>query len=498
MKGDLSGLAGKGDKGTWVEQRLEALGEPFEPQAFPVEYYSLGGLGPGAPIRVTVSDFGPLLLAKILDANKTQEQSLSLLFHYADQKGLPLVDLSDLRAMLQFLDSDEGRGELKGIGGVSSATVGVLLRALVQVEDGGGNELFGEPQLDINDLIRTDADGRGVISLLELGDVRDKPLLWSTATMWLLGELFETLPEVGDLPKPKLVFFFDEAHLLFKDASKAFVEAVVGTARLIRSKGVGVFFVTQTPKDVHADVLAQLGSRVQHALRAHTPDDAKALRAAVRTYPKSEDYDLEELLPQLAIGEAVVTVLDERGVPTPVAHTSIRPPRSKLEPMGNVAEVAKASPLYAKYGTRIDKESAREMLARRLEQATDWDVKVPPPPKPSPQPKRAAADAKQEGRRRRGRRHPPLARGPHDPPRDRPRPHGPAAPQYALALRGPQRAEERPVAGGRALAADPALERHLLDREAVRRRRLHRRSRGSAAGASAGSACAPPSSGRRA
>ena len=220
-----------------------------------------------------------------------------------------------------------------------------------------------------------------MISLLELGDVRDKPLLWSTATMWLLGELFETLPEVGDLPKPKLVFFFDEAHLLFKDASKAFVEAVVGTARLIRSKGIGVFFVTQTPKDVHADVLAQLGSRVQHALRAHTPDDAKALRAAVRTYPKSEDYELEQLLPQLAIGEAVVTVLDERGVPTPVAHTSIRPPRSKLEPMGNVAEVAKASPLYAKYGTRIDKESAREMLAERLEQATDWDVKVPPPPK---------------------------------------------------------------------------------------------------------------------
>ena len=260
VKGDLSGLAAKGDKGTWVEERLTALGETFEPQAFPVEYYSLGGLGAGAPIRVTVSDFGPLLLAKILDANKTQEQSLSLLFHYADQKGLPLVDLSDLRAMLQFLDSEEGRIELKGIGGVSPATVGVLLRALVQVEDGGGNELFGEPQLDINDLIRTDPEGRGVISLLELGDVRDKPLLWSTATMWLLGELFETLPEVGDLPKPKLVFFFDEAHLLFKDASKAFVEAVVGTARLIRSKGVGVFFVTQTPKDVHGDVLAQLGA----------------------------------------------------------------------------------------------------------------------------------------------------------------------------------------------------------------------------------------------
>jgi hypothetical protein len=384
VKGDLSGLAGKGDRGTWAEQAVSSMGETFEPQAFPVEYYALGGLGPGTPIRVTVSDFGPLLLAKVLDANKTQEQSLSLLFHYADQKGLPLVDLSDLRAMLQFLDSDDGRAELKGIGGVSPATVGVLLRALVQIEEGGGKELFGEPQLDINDLIRTDADRRGVISLLELTDVRDKPLLWSTATMWLLAELFESLPEVGDLPKPKLVFFFDEAHLLFKDASKAFLEAVVGTARLIRSKGVGVFFVTQTPKDVHADVLAQLGSRVQHALRAHTPDDAKALRAAVRTYPESDDYDLEQLLPQLAIGEAVVTVLDEQGVPTPVAHTRVRPPRSRLEPMGNVAEVAQASPLHAKYGTRIDKESARELLAKRLEQATDFDIKVPPPPPKQP------------------------------------------------------------------------------------------------------------------
>jgi DNA helicase HerA-like ATPase len=387
VKGDLSGLAAKGDRGSWTEQAVTSMGETFEPEAFPVEYYSLGGLGPGVPIRVALSDFGPLLLAKVLDANKTQEQSLALLFHYADEKQLPLVDLVDVRSMLQFLDTKEGRQELKGIGGVSPATVGVLLRALVQLEEGGGNELFGEPQLDINDLIRTDETGRGVISLLELSDVRDKPLLWSTATMWLLAELFESLPEVGDLPKPKLVFFFDEAHLLFKDASKAFLEAVVGTARLIRSKGVGVFFVTQTPKDVDKDVLAQLGSRVQHALRAHTPDDAKALRAAVRTYPKSEDYDLEQLLPQLAIGEAVVTVLDERGVPTPVAHTRVRPPRSRLEPMGNVAQAAQASSLYAKYGTRIDKESARELLAERLARAREPEAEPAPKPRSTPKPR---------------------------------------------------------------------------------------------------------------
>ena len=422
MKGDLSGLAAKGDKGTWVEERLAALSETFEPQAFPSST-TRWAVSARAPIRVTVSDFGPLLLAKILDANKTQEQSLSLLFHYADQKGLPLVDLSDLRAMLQFLDSEEGRIELKGIGGVSPATVGVMLRALVQVEDGGGNELFGEPQLDINDLIRTDPEGRGVISLLELGDVRDKPLLWSTATMWLLGELFETLPEVGDLPKPKLVFFFDEAHLLFKDASKAFVEAVVGTARLIRSKGVGVFFVTQTPKDVHGDVLAQLGE----------PNPTCAPRPHARRRegaPRSRAH-----LPEvggLRPGAAVASARDRRGgghgarrarlCPTPVTHTSICPPRSKLEPMGNVAEVAKASPQYAKYGTRVDKESAREMLAERLEQATEFDVKVPPPPPRSrPQPKPKAGRAKKDDDGVVG----DILRSPEGrlPPRDRARPH---------------------------------------------------------------------------
>jgi hypothetical protein len=367
VKGDLSGLAVPGSDDGPAKKRSTELGLQFTPTGFPVEYLSLGGIGPGVPVRATVSDFGPLLLAKILGANATQEQSLALVFHYADQKGLPLLDLSDLRALLTFLDSEGGREELKGIGGVSTQTVGVLLRQLVSLETGGGNEFFGEPQLDVADLVRTAPDGRGVISCLELPAVQDKPKLWSTVLMWLVAELFETLPEVGDRDKPRLVFFLDEAHLLFDSASKAFVESTVQTVRLIRSKGVGVFFVTQTPKDVHADVLAQLGNRVQHALRAFTPEDEKALRATVRTFPKSDAYDLEELLTQLGTGEAAVTILDESGVPTPVAYTRMRAPLARMGVADDVDGAAKASSLFAKYGARLDSQSAREMLAGRVD-----------------------------------------------------------------------------------------------------------------------------------
>jgi uncharacterized protein len=245
--------------------------------------------------------------------------------------------------------------------------VGVLLRALVGLEQGGGNEFFGEPQLDIADLLRTAPDGRGMISCLELPAVQDKPRLFSTALMWLLAELFEQLPEVGDLDKPKLVFFFDEAHLLWGGATKAFLESVTQTVRLIRSKGVGVFFVTQVPDDVPAPVLGQLGNRVQHALRAFTPDDAKSLKAAASTYPTSNFYEIEELLTQMGIGEAAVTLLSEDGVPTPVVHTRLRAPASRIGPADDVDGAAKASPLYAKYGQRVDDESAREMLAARMD-----------------------------------------------------------------------------------------------------------------------------------
>src|SRR5689334_9516897 len=367
VKGDVSGIAAPGAADGPAPKRAAELGEPYAPTGYPVEYLSLGGIGPGVPVRATLSDVGPQLIAKVLEANETQEQSLGLVFHYADTKGLPLLDLSDLRALLTFLDSDDGKAELEGIGGLSSATVGVLLRALVGLEDGGGNEFFGEPQLDITDLLRTASDGRGVISCLELPAVQDKPALFSTALMWLVAELFEELPEAGDLPKPKLVFFLDEAHLLFDGATAAFVQSVEQTVSLIRSKGVGVFFVTQTPKDIPGSVLAQLGNRVQHALRAFTPDDAKALKATVTTFPKSDLYDLEELLTQLGIGEAVVTILSETGVPTPVVHTKLRAPVSKMGPADDVDAQAKASGLYAKYGTRADSQSARELLAARLE-----------------------------------------------------------------------------------------------------------------------------------
>jgi DNA helicase HerA-like ATPase len=367
VKGDVSGLAAPAVPGGPAESRMADLGLPFAPRAFPVELLSLGGIGPGVPLRANLSDFGPQLLAKVLGANETQEASLALVFHFADTKGLPLVDLADLRALLQFLDSDAGKPELAGIGGLSSQTVGVLLRSLVGLETGGGTELFGEPQLDVADLMRTTEDGRGIVSCLELAAVQDKPVLWSTALMWLVAELFESLPEAGDLPKPKLVFFLDEAHLLFADATKAFLEAVARTVRLIRSKGVGVFFVTQQPTDIPDDVLGQLGARVQHALRAFTPNDAKALRATVSTYPRSPFYDLETLLTSLGTGEAAVTLLSESGVPTPVVHTRLLAPASRMAPADDLDGLAKASPLWAHYGERTDPRSAREMLAARLE-----------------------------------------------------------------------------------------------------------------------------------
>jgi uncharacterized protein len=383
VKGDVSGLAEPAEAGGPAAERMAELGLPFAPTSFPVEFLSLGGIGPGVPIRATVTDFGPQLLAKVLGANETQESSLALVFHYADSKGLPLLDLADLRALLTFLASKEGKAELEGIGGLSKATVGVLLRSLVGLETGGGNELFGEPQLDIADLLRVAPDGRGVISCLELPAVQDRPALFSTVMMWLVAELFEQLPEVGDLPKPKLVFFLDEAHLLFADATGAFVESVTRTVRLIRSKGVGVFFVTQQPTDLPEGVLAQLGSRVQHALRAFTPRDAKNLKAVVSTYPTSDFYDVGELLTSLGTGEAAVTLLSEKGVPTPVVHTRMVAPASKMAPFGDVEGAARASALFAKYGTRAEAQSARELLAGRMADAAE-----PAPPKPRRAPRR--------------------------------------------------------------------------------------------------------------
>lgn len=372
IKGDLSGVATPGEANEKLLSRTQAIGQDWKPEASVTDYFALGGIGKGVPVRATVSGFGPLLLSKVLGLNETQESSLGLVFHYADQQGLALVDLSDLRAVLTYLTSDEGKGELKELGGLSAATAGVILRELITFADDGADVFFGEPEFEVGDFLRTAPDGRGVISLLEVPGVVDKPALFSTFLMYLLAELFEMLPEVGDLDKPKLVFFFDEAHLLFKDASKDFLGAIVQTVRLIRSKGVGVFFVTQTPKDVPGDVLAQLGSRVQHALRAFTPDDAKALRATVGTYPKS-GYDLERVLQELGTGEAIVTVMSEKGAPTPVAWTRLRAPQGLMSPTPDpqIEAAVKASPLLAKYGTAIDRESAREILTAKMKAADD-------------------------------------------------------------------------------------------------------------------------------
>ncbi|MHA6513728.1 helicase HerA-like domain-containing protein [Tessaracoccus sp. Z1128] len=367
IKGDLSGMASPGNPSEKLLARVARQGQDWRPTAFPCEFYALGGEGIGVPVRATVSSFGPILLSKVLGLNKVQESSLGLVFHYADKAGLALLDLKDLIELLKYLTSDEGKPELKGIGGISTATVGVILRSLITISDQGADVFFGEPEFDPDDLLRVAPDGRGVVSLLELPQLATRPALFSTFLMWLLADMFTSLPEVGDIDKPKLVFFFDEAHLLFNDASDAFLDAITQTVRLIRSKGVGIFFVTQTPKDVPDDVLAQLGSRVQHQLRAHTPNDAKALRATVSTYPNS-GYDLEEVLQQLGIGEAIVTVMSEKGAPTPVAWTRMWAPQSLMGP--TPAEHLRAgvaqSALMARYGQPLDRQSAYEVLTRQL------------------------------------------------------------------------------------------------------------------------------------
>jgi DNA helicase HerA-like ATPase len=371
IKGDLSGISVPGEPSDKLTARTASVGQQWTATGFPTEFYAIGGEGIGVPVRVTMSAFGPTLLAKVLGLNETQESSLGLVFYYCDKQGLPLLDLSDLRAVLQFLTGDEaGKAELKGIGGLSPQTAGVILRELISFEAQGADVFFGEPEFETREFLRTTEDGRGIVSLLELPNLQDRPALFSTFLMWLLADLFHDLPEEGDLDKPKLVFFFDEAHLLFNDASDAFLDQIAQTVRLIRSKGVGVFFVTQSPTDVPDEVLAQLGSRVQHQLRAHTPNDAKALKATVNTYPTSAYDDLGEVITSLGIGEAVVTVMNERGAPTPVAWTRLRAPESLMdaaEASAMEAAVA-ASPLTAKYAEAIDRESARELLAKKLEE----------------------------------------------------------------------------------------------------------------------------------
>jgi uncharacterized protein len=359
VKGDLSGLARPGEANDRTTARAKDTGDSWVATGFPVEFLSLGTDGIGVPIRATVASFGPVLMSKVLGLNATQESTLGLIFHWAKDNRPPLVTLNQLRATISHLTTDEGKADLKSLGGVSATTAGVILRALVNLEGEGGDTFFGEPKFDPQDLRRLNDQGQGIISLLEFSGQSLRPVIFSTFLMWLLADLFAVLPEVGDVDKPELVFFFDEAHLLFADASKAFLEQVEQTVKLIRSKGVGVFFCTQLPTDLPNDVLSQLGARVQHALRAFTPDDQKALSRTVRTYPKTDVYDLESALTSLGIGEAVVTVLSEKGAPTPVAWTRMRVPRSLMGAIGTdaVTAAAKSSSLQAKYGQTIAQES---------------------------------------------------------------------------------------------------------------------------------------------
>lgn len=366
MKGDLAGIGAPGEASERVTARNTELAHAWTPAAASVELLSLSG-DTGVPLRASVASFGPILLSKVLSLNETQESSLALVFRYCDDRKLPLLELEDLRTVLAYL-AGPGKGELEMLGGLSKATVGVIQRKVTELEADGGDVFFGEPELDLRDLLRTGPDGRGVISVLHLVDVAARPALFSTFLMWVLAELFETLPEVGDPDRPTLVFFLDEAHLLFADATKAFRDSVAQTVRLIRSKGVGVFFVTQLPTDLPDEVLAQLGHRVQHAVRAFTPKDAKALRQVVQTYPVTDHYALDETLQSLGVGEAVVTALNPRGVPTPVCATRLYPPASRMGPLTpeERAAITALSPLRPKYATPVDRESAMEILTAKL------------------------------------------------------------------------------------------------------------------------------------
>jgi hypothetical protein len=382
VKGDLTGLAQPIDASdARVAERCASLGWTLEPRGHPIELLSLSGTL-GAPVRATVGSFGPVLLAKVLDLNETQTAVLSLVFRFCDDRDLPLLDLADLRTALRFLTSEEGKPVLEEYGGISKASVAVVLRAILTLEEDGAGAFFGEPAFEVADLMRTTEDGLGVISLLELSDVMDRPRIFSTFMLWLLAQLYETLPEIGDPERPILAFFFDEAHLLFRDASDALMEQIELTARLIRSKGVGVFFVTHTPTDVPPQVLGQLGHRIQHALRAFTPKDADDLRKTARTFPVTEHYDVEEALTSLGIGEALVTALSPEGTPMPLAWTRIVPPDSRMAPAD--AEVRErliaASPMWVKYFAAPDRQSAHEILGARLASA-EAVAATPPPPK---------------------------------------------------------------------------------------------------------------------
>lgn len=369
IKGDISGLAVAGEANDALTARSQSLNLSYTPRAFPVEMLTLNGPQDGVPLRSTVSDFGPLLFARMLDVNETQAGVITVLFEYAKSKNLPLIDLADIKALLQFVQTEAGKAEIEGqFGGVASASVGTIVRKIIELEAQGGNQFFGEPAFNVTDLIRTNAQGLGIISILRLNDMQDKPKLFSTFMLKLLSDVYRVMPELGDPPKPKLVFFIDEAHLIFNNASKALLDLLETMVKLIRSKGIGLIFCTQTPNDVPDAVLSQLGLKIQHALRAFTAKDRKAMKLVAQNFPPSTYYDTEQLLTTLGIGEALVSALDAKGQPTLLVECLMRAPESRMGVLSATelnAAIA-ASTLLSKYATRVERNSAKEILAAEV------------------------------------------------------------------------------------------------------------------------------------
>ena len=369
LKGDLSGIAKTGVTNPKIEERHAAIGIPFVPNSSSVEFLTLSQEN-GARLRATVSEFGPVLFSKMLNLNDTQSGIVAIVFKYADDKQLPLLDLKDFKSLLNHLTGD-GKAEIqKNYGNVSSASTGTILRAIIELESQGAEVFFGERSFEVSDLVRLDAYGRGIASIVRLTDIQDKPKLFSTFMLCLLAEIYQSFPEAGDLEKPKLCVFIDEAHLIFKEASDALIDQIESIIKLIRSKGVGIYFCTQNPYDIPEAVLSQLGLKVQHALRAFTEKDRKAIKKTAENYPISEFYKTDELLTSIGIGQALISALNEKGIPTPLAATHLRAPMSRIGVLSpdEIQSIVSASSIAAKYNEVIDRESAFEILSKKIKE----------------------------------------------------------------------------------------------------------------------------------
>ena len=372
IKGDLSGIAVPSSGHPKIDERHEKIGFPFEPAGSPVEFLSISD-EPGVRLRATVMEFGPVLFSKMLGLNETQSGIVAVIFKYCEDRDLPLLDLQDFKKVLQYLTT-EGKEEIEAeYGRISSASTGAIMRKIIELEQQGAELFFGEPSFEVDDLLRQDEQGRGIVSIMRLTDVQSRPKLFSTFMLQLLAEVYATFPEEGDLDKPKLVIFIDEAHLIFEDATDALLDQIEVIVKLIRSKGVGVFFVTQNPADIPEDVLGQLGMKIQHALRAFTAKERRAIKLASENYPLTDFYDVPQLLTELGIGEALVTALNEKGIPTPLVHTMLRAPESRMDVLtaAEIDEVVSRSELIPKYNRQIDRESAQEILTEKIELARE-------------------------------------------------------------------------------------------------------------------------------